>query len=709
MKKLAARLFLITAMTAGMLALDVPASFTVEVPATLHAEMSVDAGGPDGAAPERLPFTATHLGVQWEGHEDPPPEIRTSADGSSWSLWRPVQTSEDMSDHTAGIFFSTLLLGHNARWVEVRHSAGSATEVLDLSVINTRDGPRRTVTVPRSASAATPQPYVISRAEWGADESLRTGSPSFARVRRLVVHHTVTANDDPDPAGTIRGIYAYHTLSRGWNDIGYNFLIDSSGRIYEGRFARSYGTEIPNGESLGGMGVIGAHATDFNTGSAGVALLGDFTWASPQPAAVKALIDLLAWKADRFGINPFGSDSSAPNIAGHRDVGQTGCPGGQLYEQLPSIRSAVEARIAATTGLTAPSMPTGTDLVPRNFSRDLTPNASGAVSRTAVRVELEFDGEGSASDRRFTLTPRDGSFALTDQDYRGRALSEGRYAVRAVAYDSSGRSSPVASVSSGYVVTLGEVPASGYWIMGTDGGIFSYGSAEFFGSTGGMRLNAPVVGMDARPAADGYWLVASDGGIFTFGEAGFYGSTGGMRLNKPVVGMARTPSGGGYWLVASDGGIFTFGDSGFFGSTGSMRLNQPIVGMAPTPTGGGYWLVASDGGIFTFGDAQFFGSTGGMTLNQPIVGMAPTRKGDGYWLVASDGGIFTFGEAGFFGSLPGRGVSTGAAGMAASFTGNGYYTLGVNGSMWSFGDAQFYGSVLSSGIHTSTRDLALVP
>jgi len=124
--------------------------------------------------------------------------------------------------------------------------------------------------------------------------------------------------------------------------------------------------------------------------------------------------------------------------------------------------------------------------------------------------------------------------------------------------------------------------------------------------------------------AGGYRLVASDGGIFSFGDAAFYGSTGAMALNKPIVGMAATPDGKGYWLVASDGGIFSFGDAAFYGSTGAMALNKPIVGMAATTDGHGYWLVGSDGGIFSFGDAAFFGSTGGMNLNEPIVGVSPT-------------------------------------------------------------------------------------
>ena len=86
--------------------------------------------------------------------------------------------------------------------------------------------------------------------------------------------------------------------------------------------------------------------------------------------------------------------------------------------------------------------------------------------------------------------------------------------------------------------------------------------------------------MAATPDGKGYWLVASDGGIFAFGDAAFYGSTGGIALNQPIVGMAATPDGKGYWLVASDGGIFAFGDAAFYGSTGGIHLNKPIVGIS---------------------------------------------------------------------------------------------------------------------------------
>jgi hypothetical protein len=232
----------------------------------------------------------------------------------------------------------------------------------------------------------------------------------------------------------------------------------------------------------------------------------------------------------------------------------------------------------------------------------------------------------------------------------------------------------------------------GYRFVASDGGVFDYGDAGFFGSTGSLTLNAPVVGMADTLSTNGYWLVAADGGIFSFGDASFMGSMGGRHLNKPIVGMAATPDGGGYWLVASDGGIFSFGDAGFFGSAGGMRLNQPVVGMAAAPDGGGYWLVAADGGIFSYGDARFFGSTGSLHLNKPIVGMAAAPDGNGYWLVAADGGIFDYGDAGFFGSAGGIQLNQPVVGMAGTPDAGGYWLVAADGGIFAYGDARFYGS-----------------
>jgi hypothetical protein len=235
-------------------------------------------------------------------------------------------------------------------------------------------------------------------------------------------------------------------------------------------------------------------------------------------------------------------------------------------------------------------------------------------------------------------------------------------------------------------------PNSSYWMVASDGGIFSFGNAGFYGSTGSIALNKPVVGMAPTPSKAGYWLVASDGGIFNYGDAGFFGSQGGMPLNAPIVGMAATPDGGGYWLVASDGGIFSFGDAKFQGSMGGQPLNKPIVGMAPTADGQGYWLVASDGGIFSFGDAAFHGSMGGQPLNRPIVGMTPTSGGQGYWMVASDGGIFSFGDANFYGSTGAIALNQPVVGMAAASGNGGYWLAASDGGIFNYGSANFNGS-----------------
>jgi hypothetical protein len=234
-----------------------------------------------------------------------------------------------------------------------------------------------------------------------------------------------------------------------------------------------------------------------------------------------------------------------------------------------------------------------------------------------------------------------------------------------------------------------------YWLAASDGGIFSFGGAPYYGSTGGTVLNKPVVGIAATPDRAGYWEVASDGGIFAYGDAQFYGSTGSMVLNKPVVGMAATPDGHGYWLVASDGGIFSYGDAQFYGSTGSMVLNKPVVGMASTPDGGGYWLVASDGGIFSYGDAQFYGSTGSMTLNAPIIGMLPGPGGAGYFLVASDGGMFSYGDTNFYGSLGGLPIKHPIVAAAATPSADGYWMTDSTGLVSNFGSASYYGSAPS--------------
>jgi hypothetical protein len=255
------------------------------------------------------------------------------------------------------------------------------------------------------------------------------------------------------------------------------------------------------------------------------------------------------------------------------------------------------------------------------------------------------------------------------------------------------------SVFSGSSDSMDQSVRNGYWLLGADGGVFSYGNTQFYGSLpqigytpagSGLprELNAPLVGMESTPSGDGYWLVASDGGVFTFGDAGFYGSTGAMHLNKPIVGMVATPDGKGYWLVASDGGIFAFGDAGFYGSTGAMHLNKPMVGMAVAPGGKGYWLVASDGGIFAFGDARYEGSPSTSGVSTPVVGIASTSNG--YWVVTSGGSVYSYGNAPSLASV--AATNSPVVGITATADGRGYWLATADGGVYSYGDAAFDGS-----------------
>ena len=148
---------------------------------------------------------------------------------------------------------------------------------------------------------------------------------------------------------------------------------------------------------------------------------------------------------------------------------------------------------------------------------------------------------------------------------------------------------------------------------------FTVVATNALGSTTSQQVK--IVTTAPTAGTGGYNLVASDGGIFSFGDAAFYGSEGGSHLNAPIVGVAPTPDGAGYWLVASDGGVFTFGDATFHGSTGGTHLNAPIIGITATGDGAGYWLGAGDGGVFTFGDATFHGSAVG-SLKSVAVGIS---------------------------------------------------------------------------------------
>ena len=149
--------------------------------------------------------------------------------------------------------------------------------------------------------------------------------------------------------------------------------------------------------------------------------------------------------------------------------------------------------------------------------------------------------------------------------------------------------------------------------------------------------------MAATPDGKGYWLVAADGGIFSYGDAGFYGSTGSIRLNEPIVGMATTHDGKGYWLVAADGGIFTYGDAAFYGSAGGDEPARPRwSAWWPRPTAAATCMATANGVVLPFGDAQAFG---GLSLNPTatqISAIIGNNQGTGYWLLDPQAWQYSF-------------------------------------------------------------------
>jgi hypothetical protein len=324
---------------------------------------------------------ATHVALYWRGKPDAVVRVRFSREGTHFGVGQRVridEIGEQLRDGTTygaviaapGVWavristtiplarLTVLALTDRGEMAALR--AGASASVRRAAAL----AGRGTASSSAVTTSGVAQPTVIARAGWAANESLRFDAsgkeiwpPAFYPIQKLIVHHTATQNNDPDPAATIRSIYYYHAVTQGWGDIGYNFLIDEAGNVYEGRYSRPYAPgESPTGEDSNGNGVTAAHAQGYNSGTVGIALLGTLTDRDATPAARDALVRLLAWIADGHGIDPRGAalyvnpvsglQATFPNIAGHRDVAATECPGASFYATLPAIRADVAARIA---------------------------------------------------------------------------------------------------------------------------------------------------------------------------------------------------------------------------------------------------------------------------------------------------------------------------------------------------------------------------
>jgi hypothetical protein len=278
---------------------------------------------------------------------------------------------------------------------------------------------KRRVQAHASQTVDTPFPYV-TREEWGADQCPPRAAPEYGQVKAVAVHHTVSLNDySPEEAPQIvLAICRYHRNSNGWNDIGYNALVDKYGTIYEGR--------------AGGLdkAVIGAQAQGFNAQTAGVANIGDYSSVGASDAALGATADYIRWKLTVHGQPlsgpvtltgaggpesryPAGAHVTVDRVLGHRDVGKTACPGNGLYEQLDQIRSLVlsgtpfAAPSARVTAALADYSASYGELVPVNgllAGPDGNPLAGQAL-------ELQVNSDNAWRTSRRLITGADGSFA----------------------------------------------------------------------------------------------------------------------------------------------------------------------------------------------------------------------------------------------------------------------------------------------------------
>ena len=303
------------------------------------------------------------MGVTWRPDpavDEVDVEVRTRT-GGRWSGWEHVEAHGDAPDARSDDTGTRLRSGTSPIWtgpsdgvqVKVRTVSGATPRDVRLELVDPGTSPAdRVPAVPRgTAHAAAAQPEIITRAQWGADESIRRGTPDYSSTVKVgFVHHTASSNDytAAQAAAMVRGIYAYHVKSNGWSDIGYNILVDRYGRAYEGR--------------AGGVDrhVLGAHTGGFNVDSFGVSLLGDFSTVPPSATTMATLSKVLAWKLGSAYRDPrakavltsAGGGTSKHRagarvvfdvVSGHRDAGNTSCPGATTYARLPALRAAVAA------------------------------------------------------------------------------------------------------------------------------------------------------------------------------------------------------------------------------------------------------------------------------------------------------------------------------------------------------------------------------
>ncbi len=364
-------------------------------------------------------------GLTWDGTADDVTEAAVRVrEGGEWTDWTELEVENTGVEGERAGTSPILSAGADGIQARVRTASGNAPAGLQIDLVDpgsSRADGAQAAGPAATANAATGYeiaPKVITRAQWGADESKAGSWPQLsAGLSAMYVHHTAGTNSysEAQAAALVRGIYGFHTGSRGWPDIGYQFLVDKYGNVYQGRQEAIH--DLP----------IGAQAGGYNTSTIGVSALGNYETAQPTKALESALVRVLAWKAHQYGLDAkgttrlytgsstgstvrakAGSTITVPVILGHRDTNYTACPGKNLYAKMPSIRQRVADRVASAKARygasVAPALGTpavhrpGADRAPVQVSQSAT--YSWAAVPGAVRYEIltRSGAHGSAMD-----------------------------------------------------------------------------------------------------------------------------------------------------------------------------------------------------------------------------------------------------------------------------------------------------------------------
>jgi hypothetical protein len=382
------------------------------------------------------------VGLRWSGAAVASVRVRTRRP-HGWSRWTAVPVDPEHGPDVGSPEAGGAGRGSDPVWsgdsneIEYQLRPLGAIRHLRLAFLNTEGTAtaagrlhRLRMRVPRAIAPAPGAPPIITRAEWGADSCPPRTTPAYGEVKFAFVHHTVTTNDysPAQSAAIVRGICLYHRNTNGWNDIGYNFLVDRYGQVFEGR--------------AGGIdaAVVGAQAQGYNTESTGISNLGTFSTTGQTPAGLEALARLIGWKLSVHGVPPTGTvdvtsgggslnrfPAGTPvtfqRISGHRDGDATACPGDGLYAQLPHLREMVSAESFAPHPAIVLAVRSATITYGRKatLTGRLTSPDGGALAGQPVELQL-LGGLGAWKTLKSVITDASGSFSAAVRFSNNHAL-----------------------------------------------------------------------------------------------------------------------------------------------------------------------------------------------------------------------------------------------------------------------------------------------